>query len=255
MIELNEIYNEDCLETMKKMGKCVDIVLTSPPYNMSKKRKGGISDSGRYDIYKDCKNIDEYIDFTINIFENFNNIVNENGIILYNFSYSIENPGLPYKLVSKILDETEWTLADTVVWKKKSGLPFPANPRRLSRIWEYVWIFVRKSEINTFNCNKGIASISEKTGQKYYNVYYNLFEAVNNDKATRNLNQATYSTDFCKYFLNIYGNEGYTVYDPFMGTGTTGKACKELKMNYIGSEISKEQCKYAKERIKNTFIE
>ena len=52
MIQLNKIYNEDCVSLMHKMLdnniKC-DLVLTSPPYNMTK-RKGGYADTGRYDV-------------------------------------------------------------------------------------------------------------------------------------------------------------------------------------------------------------
>lgn len=74
---------------------------------------------------------------------------------------------MPYKLVYEIENKTDWKLADTIVWKKSCGLPFPANERRLSRNWEFVWIFARKNEIDTFEINKGVKSISEKTGQKY----------------------------------------------------------------------------------------
>ena len=43
--------------------------------------------------------------------------------------------------------------------------------------------------------------------------------------------------------------DGYVVYDPYIGTGTTAIACKNKNMFYIGSEISLDQCKYANERI------
>lgn len=249
MIEINKIYNEDCFITMSKMDDAsIDIVMTSPPYNMTS-RKGGISDSGRYDVYEDWKSTSDYIDFTVNLFSNFNRIVKENGVVLYNFSYSIENPTLPYQLVSEIANRTEWQIADTIIWKKSAGLPFPANERRLSRNWEFVWVFVRKNEINSFNCNKGVKSISEKSGQKYYNVFYNFVEAKNNDGKTHDLNQATYSTELCSKLFNIYADKGYIVYDPFMGTGTTANACILNELNYIGSEISEKQCEYANKRI------
>jgi DNA modification methylase len=248
-VEINKIYNEDCFITMSNMeDNLVDIVMTSPPYNMTA-RKGGYSDSGRYDVYEDWMTESEYIDFTIRLFNNFDRVVKENGVVLYNFSYSIENPSLPYKLVAEIVDKTEWCIADTIMWKKGSGLPFPANERRLSRNWEFVWVFVRKNEIDTFKCNKGVKSISEKTGQKYYNVFYNYIEAKNNDGKTHGLNQATYSTDLCTKLFDIYADDGYVVYDPFMGTGTTANACVLNGLNYIGSELSTKQCEYAENRI------
>lgn len=246
----NKIYNEDCKVTMSNMDDgVIDLIMTSPPYNMTK-RKGGNADTGRYDVYMDWLTESEYIDNTVNIFKSFDRILKKNGVILYNFSYSIENPSLPYKLVGNLESFTNFRLVDTIVWKKQSGLPFPANERRLSRNWEFVWVFVRNDEIDTFNCNKGIKSISERTGQKYYNVYYNFIEARNNDGKTTKLNQATYSSELCEKLFDIYGKEGYTVYDPYMGTGTTAVACVNKKMNYIGSEISFDQCEFAEKRLK-----
>ena len=125
MIELNKIYNEDCFETMKKMVENnlkVDVILTSPPYNMSKKRKGGFSDSGRYDLYKDNLEEEDYLNWTINLFNKFESILNRQRAIIYNFSYSIENPSLPYKLVSAIVNNTEFDLIDTIIWKKSAGI-------------------------------------------------------------------------------------------------------------------------------------
>lgn len=249
-MEVNKIYNEDCFITIDRIEEySIDMVMTSPPYNMTK-RKGGNADTGRYDVYTDWLSVDEYVNMTTKLFDRFDRIVKENGVVLYNFSYSIENPTLPYILVSELYARTNWCLADTIIWKKTCGLPFPANERRLSRNWEFIWVFVRKSDIDTFVCNKGVKSISEKTGQKYYNIYYNFVEAKNNDGETRNINQATYSTELCEKLFNIYGKEGMIVYDPFMGTGTTAKACKNMNMFYIGSEISQAQCEYAENRLK-----
>ena len=123
----NKIFNEDCFATMERMkanGGKVDCVLTSPPYNMTK-RKGGYADTGRYDVYQDWKSEEEYIQWTIDLFNGFNDILNKDRVVLYNFSYSIENPALPYKLVSSIIEKTDFTLIDTIIWKKKNGLPFP----------------------------------------------------------------------------------------------------------------------------------
>jgi DNA modification methylase len=49
--------------------------------------------------------------------------------------------------------------------------------------------------------------------------------------------------------MNIYTKEGDLVYDPFMGTGTTGVACKLINRNFIGSEISEDQVEHSKNRI------
>lgn len=250
-LQLNKIYNEDCFDTMNHMEDgMVNLILTSPPYNMTK-RKGGYADSGRYDVYTDWKTEKEYLDFTVNLFNEFNRIVKDDGVVLYNFGYSIENPALPYKMVADIVDKTDWSLVDTICWKKKSGLPFPANRCRLSRTWEFIFVFAKSGHTNDFFIDKGVASVSEKTKQTYYNVFYNFIEARNNDEKTNKLNQATFSSELVSKLLNLYAGENFIVYDPFMGTGTTAVGCvkSEKPINYIGSEISEEQVKYSIERI------
>lgn len=257
MIELNKIYNENCFETMKKMAENnikVDVILTSPPYNMSKKRKGGFADSGRYDLYKDNLEEEDYLKWTVDLFNKFDLILNNQRSIIYNFSYSIENPSLPYKLVTEIVKNTNFDIVDTIIWKKKCGLPFPANGKRLSRNWEYVFVFVRKDEVNTYENNRRVKSVSEKTNQKYYEAIYNFVDAKNNDGKCP-YNQATYSTELCDKLLDIYTQDNWIVYDPFMGSGTTAVSCKKRNLNYIGSEISSQQVEYANQRIAQTNYE
>lgn len=244
----NKLYNEDCLLTMGKMvNKPIDVILTSPPYNMTK-RKGGYADKQkRYDTYNDWKSEDEYIEWTLNIFNSFDKVLKPNGVIIYNFSYSIETPSLPYLLVSSIIQNTSFIVADTIIWKKPNSIPHPASYNRLNRIVEFIYIFCRKDELKTFNCYKKVVKTSPK-GQNYYEIIDNFITAKNND-GSNNLNKATYSTELCEKLLSIYSTEGNLVYDPFMGTGTTALACKNLNMNYIGSEISLEQVKYSEERL------
>lgn len=255
MIELNTFYNEDCFETISKMDtKSINCVLTSPPYNMTK-RKGGYADKQkRYDEYQDWKTEEEYNQWTVNLFQELDKILIENGVILYNFSYSIENPSLPYTMIASVISQTNFTIADTIIWKKSNSIPHPASYNRLNRIIEFVFVIVRKEEIKTFNCNKKVVKTSPK-GQNYYEIVDNFITAKNNDEST-DVNKATFSTEFCIKLLNIYTKELDIIYDPFMGTGTTGVACKMINRNFIGSEISLSQVEYSKKRIeKNKNID
>lgn len=256
MFELNHIYNEDCFQTMCRMIENnikVDTILCSPPYNMTH-RKGGFADTGRYDVYEDWKTEEDYLKWTVDLFNKFDLILYNQRSIIYNFSYSIENPSLPYKLVTEIVKNTNFDIVDTIIWKKKCGLPFPANGKRLSRNWEYVFVFVRKDEVNTYENNRRVKSVSEKTNQKYYEAIYNFVDAKNNDGKCP-YNQATYSTELCDKLLDIYTQDNWIVYDPFMGSGTTAVSCKKRKLNYIGSEISSQQVEYANQRITQTNYE
>ena len=244
-MELNIIHNEDCLITMNNLDKnSIDVILTSPPYNMTERKD---SYNGRYDVYEDKKTENEYLEWTDKIFNSYDRILKNNGVIIYNFSYSHENPFMPYAVVNSIHKNTVFTVADTLFWKKDTALPLSTSPTKLTRYVEFVFIFVRKNELYTFTTNKKVKSINEKTGQNFYEIYPNIIDAKNNDKAT-DLNKATFSSEFVRKCLRIYAKENSIIYDSFMGTGTTAEACIIEKMNFIGSELSKNQVEYAKKR-------
>jgi len=248
MFEINSIVNQDCIETMNNMPEnIIDLVITSPPFNTCVKRKGGPSAKGKYDVYQDNMTDEEYLNWTVNIFNGYDKIVKENRVVLYNFGYSVENPSLPYRLVSKIFDNTNWELVDTIVWKKKNNIPHPASYNRLNRTWEFVWVFARKSEVKTFKMFKGISKVS-KTGQKYYEISDNYIDARNND-GPNDLNKATFSTELVTKLIKMYGTENDLIYDSFSGIGTTALAALENKCSFIGSEISSEQCEIALKKI------
>ena len=255
-MRLNHFYNEDCFNTMDNMIKedfQVDAILTSPPYNTARvgnsymTQKARDNGYGRYDIYSEFETNQEYIDWTIDLFHKFNKIVRENGVVIYNLSYGAENTEVMWRTVYNILEDTPFTIADNIIWKKDNALPSPASPNRLTRICEYIYIFVRENEMDTFHTNKQISKVGNN-GQTYYHTIDNFIEAPNNDGANK-LNKATYSTELCRKLLNIYVKPQSIVYDPFMGTGTTANACKLENINYIGSELSNAQVEYSKKRL------
>lgn len=257
IIEENVIYNEDCLVTMSNMRKNVKAIITSPPYNTggrieywSNKKINGVrvyTQDKRYDEYLDTKTSDEYIDWTIDIFNSYDTILERDGVVLYNISYGNENADTMWLLIADIIKRTNFTVADCISWKKTTALPNTTSKNKLTRICEFIFVFVRKSEYLTFNTNKKVTTTSNK-GQDFYEVFYNYIEASNNDNST-DLNKATFSTELVRKLLLLYTKEGDLIYDSFMGTGTTANACIIEKRNYIGSELSSEQCKYAEKRL------
>ena len=245
-MEINKIYCESNLETMANMpNDFVDIVVTSPPYNII--RPNSI-DRG-YDLYKDGMHNDEYINWTLDIFKSFDRIIKKDGIVLYNMSYGTENTILMSLLVADLIRKSEFTLADIIVWKKQMATPNNVSHNKMTRIVEYIYVFCRKDEFHTFNCNKKKLKERE-TGQSIYENIFNFITASNNDESNY-LNKATFSTEFVRKLLNIYAKENSLVYDPFMGTGTTAKACIIDKHNFIGSELSQKQVDYANKRLKS----
>lgn len=237
------IYNEDCFFTMQNRIKkhSINVILTSPPYNTSR------LSNNFYDEYADNKTEDEYINWTIDLFDLFEHILVPNGVILYNINYGAENNvNLLWNVISDVIRYTDFMIADQIIWKKSSAYPNCMSSNKLTRIFENVFVFVRKSEYDTFQCAK---EYHKSTG-RYGNIF-NFIEARNNDGST-DLNKATFSSEFACKLLKIYAKKNNRIYDPFIGTGTTGVACEKLKslhLEWCGSELSKSQVDYANERL------
>jgi site-specific DNA-methyltransferase (adenine-specific) len=254
----SKIFNEDCIVTMNKMIKFnqkVDIVLTSPPYNTSKQRgTWSKNQKTHYDVASvDTMSDEEYVKWSVDLFNHFDKILNTNGVVLYNISYSTSKPFLLYEVIYKVVKQTNFIIADTIVWKKRNALPNNMSKNRLTRVWEFVFVLARKDEIKTFHMNKEVLSVRDN-GTKQYSCIDNYIEAKNNDGSCT-LNKATYSSELCEKLLSIYAKQDAYIYDPFNGTGTTGVACKKMKLNYYGSELSEAQCQYSRERIDSIEVD
>lgn len=242
------LYNGDCINIMQKLidnNIKVDKVITSPPYNIIRPSS---SDRG-YDLYQDGMSNQEYIEWTLKIFECYDKILNKNGCILYNMSYGTENTEAMNLTIAEILKNTNFTLADILVWKKNCATPNNVSSNKMTRICEFVYVFCRRDEFYTFTSNKKIVGQMENTGQSVYENVFNFFQASNNDENT-DLNKATFSTDFVFNLIERYVQKTDIVLDNFSGTGTTIRACAMKDIKSIGIELSEKQCKYSVDRIK-----
>jgi DNA modification methylase len=247
----NKIFNEDNIITMSNISdKSISGIITSPPYNISTRRKDTYYDNGYSHL--DGLSEEEYLKLRINEFKEFSRIIEDRGVICYNLSYHNENPILPTLLITRIHQETDLTLADMITWKKSTALPFQTSPTKLSRICEQIYIIVKKEHLHDFKANKRISKINEKTGQKFYKNYVNLVEAKNNDSIKTKL-KATYSEDLVTKLISIYFPEDSLIYDPFMGIGTTARACLKNKRKFIGSELCKDHYDTSIKYIKNNL--
>ena len=260
-MEVNKIYCESCLDTMSKMDDgIVDIILTSPPYNTNKaagRHRTLETDNHkwypnvRYDSYVDTIPNEEYISKSVNLFNNFDRILVKDGCVLYNMSYGSNNPHIMYDTIYNIIHSTPFSLADTIVWKKKSALPVWTK-NKLTRQCEFIFVFCRDKEFKTFNTAKKIKTIRPTNLVQYEAHFTNFIEAANSDKreGSTKINCARFSTDLVTKLLNIYAHkDGLLIYDPFMGSGTTAVGALMSGHTFIGSEISQKQVDWA-----NTWI-
>jgi DNA modification methylase len=246
----NQIYCGDTVETMKKIkDKSINLILTSPPY-LASIRKDNHKYPGAKDLIKDNQPVKEYISWLIDVFKEYERILTDDGVIVFNYSYTTFNPSLPYLLINEVFENTSLEIYDTAAWKKKSCVPLSGQPNRLTRIVEMVYIFAKTPNFTT---NKIVSSLS-KTGQKYFNTYYNFIEAKNNDGKVEG-HEATFSTEFANYFIDLYSKPNDIVLDNFSGTGTTPYASSKMGRQYIGIDLVEDYCDYAKERLLKLYKE
>ena len=246
----NEIYCGDTVETMKLINdKSIRLILTSPPY-LASIRKDNHKYPGAKDIIKDNQPVKEYLSWLVEVFKEYERILTDDGVIVFNYSYTTFNPSLPYILINEVFENTGLEIYDTASWKKKSCVPISGHQNILTRIVEMVYIFAKTPD---FNANKKVVTIS-KTGQRYYKTYFNFIEAKNNDGKVEG-HEATFSSEFAKFFIDLYSEPNDIVLDNFSGTGTTPYASSKMGRQFIGIDLVEDYCDYARDRMKKLYEE
>lgn len=170
MIEVNQIYNEHCFETMNAMKKnSIDIIITSPFYNTNAKAKGNQTlrnccesakrtNSVRYDEFVDVMSNDEYCQFTKELFDYFDKVLVENGAVCYNISYGSENTEGMFRAINEIITNTNFTIADVISWKKKNAIPNNTSSNKLTRICEFVFVSLYLCFVERMNSEHSIVT-------------------------------------------------------------------------------------------------
>ena len=112
-LETNKIYCGDTVETMGKINEgTIDLILTSPPY-LASIRNDNHKYPGAKDQIKDNQSVDDYLEWIIENFKQYERILKKDGVIVFNFSYTTFNPSLPYFLINEVFKHTDFRIYDT----------------------------------------------------------------------------------------------------------------------------------------------
>ena len=236
MIELNRIYNEDCLEGMKRIpDKSVDMILCDLPYGTTA-----------------CK-WDTIIPFEP-LWEQYERIIKDNGAIVLT---AIE----PF--TSKLLLSNINHYRHKWVWNKNNSAGFATAKIRPFQICEDILVF-SKNKVNYYPIMEQRGKIRDKGGhsksdnyklipsktKEKNNIYYpkNLLN-ISNASQKNKIHPTQKPVELFEYLIKTYTNEGETVLDNCMGSGTTGVACVNTNRNFIGIELDDKYFEIAKQRI------
>ena len=231
----------DIMDDLIIDGAKVDYVLTSPPYNMRGHEKEMYNNA---ETYRDNMSNEEYSRWIVKLFDYYDELLKRDGVVIFNLNY-ISNKkntaGNLFKIIGRIEEESNFVLIDQICWKKDSAMPI--SEARLSRVWENVWIFIRKGDWETFH-------------KKFKSVLVgkpNFIQAPNNDGANK-INKACFSSSLVEQLLTLYNvQEESVVLDNFMGTHTTAIGCEKIGCKWIGIEKDKKTYTYGCDRV-NGFI-
>jgi site-specific DNA-methyltransferase (adenine-specific) len=259
-MEINKIYNEDCLDTMAKMPDgFVDLTVTSPPYDNLRTYNGYSFDfeAVAKELYR---------------------VTKQGGVVVWivaDATIKGSETGTSFRQALYFKD-IGFNLHDTMIYKKENPVPLTHN--RYEQGFEYMFVF-SKGKPNVFNPIKEkckyvglkknmnvtlkereyVNEIMRKREEVTFVNEYKIIDNVWNFKVGRNNSSkdkeafkhpAIFPEELCERHILSWSNEGDLVYDCFMGSGTTAKMAIINKRNWIGSEISKEYCEIAEKRIK-----
>jgi site-specific DNA-methyltransferase (adenine-specific) len=250
-----DLHLGDCLEVMKTLeNDSVDLTVTSPPYDNLR----------TYNGYS--------FDFE-GIAKELYRVTKDGGVIVWIVGDATINgseTGTSFKQ-ALYFKEIGFNLHDTMIWKK----PNFANPssNRYHQTFEYMFVF-SKGKPNTFNSIKdrkniyagnlgsvglntstqidGTKKIRNKKVISEFGQRHNVWEINTSGQESMGKtieHPATFPEKLAKDHIVSWSNEGDTVLDCFLGSGTTGKVAKQLNRSFVGIEISSEYLEIAKKRI------
>jgi len=222
------LYNGDCLEVMDKLiaeRVNVDLIITSPPYNIGKMHSNHIQ-FGTYDG-NDMKE-SEYQQWQVDFLNKCYDLLPENGSMFYNHKVRIKN-GIAIHPLEWIF-KSEFILKQEITWDM--GKSANCDKMRFFPFSERVYWLVKTPKTKLYNVNK----LSD------------VWRLVPTHKRKDTKHIAVMPEGIVDNILQSFDEKG-VVLDPFMGSGTTGVACKSLNREFIGIELDEEYFKIAKNRI------
>ena len=256
---LNTIQRIDCVEGMKQLPpNCIDMVVTSPPYDSIRKYKGFM-----YDLHATGKEILR--------------ILKEGGIAVMviqdqtrNFAKTLTS----FRTIVDWCDNIGFRLFETVIYRKH-GTEGAWWVKRFRIDHEYMPIFMKgkrpqyfdkeplkipskhAGKVMTGSGNRRTDGKTTKTVTRPINkmkcrgTVWNYLMAGDKNPLKRK-HPAVFPDKIPYDLIQCFCPPNGIVLDPFMGSGSTAVAAKRLKRNYIGFDICEEYCKLAEERIKAT---
>lgn len=231
---VNKIINGDTVDVMKKIPTgTIDLVVTSPPYNLKNSTGNGMKD-GRggkwanatlvngYSTYDDCMPYEQYIKWQRSCLEEMMRLINDKGAIFYNHKWRVQGGMLQDR--REIIEG--FPVRQIIIWKRAGGINF--NPGYFLPTYEVIYMIAKKD-----------FKLAPKA-----NACGDIWEIP---QEMKNPHPAPFPVALIDRIISSTNAE--VILDPFMGSGTTAISAINNNRKYIGIEISPEYVDMAKDRI------
>ena len=263
---VNKIIQGDCEQILKGFpDNSIDLIFTSPPYaDQRKTTYGGVKPA-------------EYVDWFLPKAEQFLRVLKPTGTFILNIKERAVNGERHTYVIELILKMREqgWLWTEEFMWHKKNAYP-GKWPNRFRDAWERLLQFNKRRKFNMYQeavmvpvgdwAQGRLRSLSEtdkirdesKVGSGFGK---NISKWVGRDKvyptnvihmATECSNRrhsAVFPVGLPTWFVKLFTDSSSIVLDPFIGSGTTAMAAKQLGRKYVGIDINEEYCQIARQRL------
>ena len=248
----DKIIFGNCLRELKKIpNKSFDLVFADPPYNLQIGKKLTRPDSSKVngvnDKWDHFDSFEDYDVFCISWLRECKRILKDNGSIWVIGSYHNI-----FRLGYHLQNLNYWILND-IIWRKKNPMPNFRGTRFTNAHETLIWASKSKKSKYKFNyqslkcLNDDLQMRSDWT-----------FPICNGKERLKKNGKKVHSTQKPEALLHriilATSNKGDTIFDPFIGTGTTAVVAKKLGRKYCGIEKEKKYYEAAIERIKETNV-
>ncbi len=263
---VNKIIHSDCEEVLKDWPEnSIDLIFTSPPYaDQRANTYGGVKPS-------------EYVDWFLPKTEQLLRVLKPTGTFVLNIKERVVNGERHTYVIELILKMREqgWLWTEEFMWHKKNSYP-GKWPNRFRDSWERLlqfnkhrkfnmyqeevmvpvgdWAQTRLNNLSNTDKSRDESKVESGFGKNVSNwvgrdkVYPTNVIHMATECSNRN-HSAAFPEDLPTWFIKLFTQPDDIILDPFMGSGTTAVAARQLKRNFVGIDISEEYCQQAENRI------
>ena len=251
-MEKNNFYCGDCINLMSKLNeKSIDLIVTDPPYNASKKginlpkNKTGGAFYKINEEWDKFENYISYLDFTKKWIIEADRILKDSGTIM--ICGTIHNIGE----ILITLKELNYISLNIITWKKTNPMP-NITKRMLTHSTEFI-VWFAKSKGWTFNYNE----MKKYNNSKQLRDVWEFALCQGKERIKSKTGKAAHPTQkpevLFTRLVEMGSNENDLILDPFMGIGTTAVVSQKLNRNWIGFDSDKNYIRLSKNRINELF--